>query len=42
VRLVTSVDPRSSDWGQKFRYGALDPMNPRFRRLMNLPLPERA
>lgn len=42
VRLVTTVDPRSSDWSQKFRYDALDPMNPRFRRLMNLPLPDRA
>jgi hypothetical protein len=40
ARLVTTVDPRSTDWGQKFRYDVLDPMNPRFRRLMNLPLPE--
>jgi hypothetical protein len=39
-RLVTTVDPRSSNWTSKFRYDALDPSNPRFRQLMDLPLPD--
>lgn len=40
VRLVTTVDPRSTNWSSKFRYHAFDPSNPRFRRLMELPLPD--
>jgi hypothetical protein len=40
VRLVTTVDRRSADWGRKVRYDALDPSNPRFRRLMDLPPPD--
>jgi hypothetical protein len=40
ARLVTTVDPRSHNWGSKVRYDALHPNNPRFRRLMELPLPD--
>jgi hypothetical protein len=39
MRLVTTVDPRSINFAQKVRYGTFHPMNPRFRRLMDLPPP---
>lgn len=40
ARLVTTVDPRSADWGSKFRYDAFHPSNPGFRRLMQLLPPD--
>lgn len=40
TRLVTTADRRSSNWHNKFRYDAYDPANTRFRRLMDLPLPD--
>lgn len=40
VRLMTTTDPRSTNWGTKFRYDVLRPDSPRFVALRELPVPE--
>jgi hypothetical protein len=40
ARLVTTVDPRSTDWGRNYSYDAFAPSNPIFRRFMKWRVPD--
>ena len=40
VRLMTTADPRSSNWDQKFKQDVFHPSNTFFRRLMHKPVPD--